>query len=76
MAAHAVDRWLVVVARCAGKLMAFNDRCPHQATRLSTGRIRKGAIMCPLHGARGENQTRETIADAAERVFSLNALGH
>ena len=52
MAIHAVDGWQVVVARNGGKLVAFSDRCPHQATRLSTGRIRKGTIICSLHGAR------------------------
>ena len=52
MVIHSVDGWQVVVARAGGGLVAFSDRCPHQATRLSTGRIRKGAVMCPLHGAR------------------------
>ena len=33
-------------------LHAVNDRCTHQAALLSTGRIRRGAVMCPLHGAR------------------------
>ena len=52
MAVHSVEGWQVVVARTGGRLVAFSDRCPHQATRLSTGRIRKGAVICPLHGAR------------------------
>ena len=52
MTVRSVDGWQVVVAHARGALVAFSDRCPHQATRLSTGRIRKGAIMCPLHGAR------------------------
>ena len=52
MVVHAVEGWPVVVARNAGRLVAFSDRCPHQATRLSTGRIRRGTIICPLHGAR------------------------
>ncbi len=52
MAAHSLDGWPVVVARVGGALVAFLDRCPHQAMRLSAGRIRKGAIMCPLHGGR------------------------
>jgi anthranilate 1,2-dioxygenase ferredoxin component len=52
MAVHSIEGWQVAVARNGGRLLAFNDRCPHQATRLSTGRIRKGTIICPLHGAR------------------------
>jgi nitrite reductase/ring-hydroxylating ferredoxin subunit len=52
MQAHGLNGWQVLVARSEGKLTALNDRCTHQAARLSTGRIRRGAIMCPLHGAR------------------------
>ena len=51
MAVHCVGGWHVLVARTGRGLVALNDRCPHQATRLSTGRIRKGAIICSLHGA-------------------------
>ena len=51
MAVHCVAGWHVVVTRSERGLVALNDRCPHQATRLSTGRIRKGAIICSLHGA-------------------------
>ncbi|VWX50156.1 Rieske (2Fe-2S) protein [Novosphingobium sp. 9U] len=45
--------WHVVLARTEdGVVHALNDRCPHAASRLSTGRMRKGQLMCPLHGAR------------------------
>lgn len=49
-----VGEWQVLVVRSAGELFAFNDCCPHQAARLSGGRIRRGSLMCPLHGARFE----------------------
>jgi nitrite reductase/ring-hydroxylating ferredoxin subunit len=49
---HGVGGWQVLLARSEGALVAINDRCTHQAARLSTGRIRRGAVMCPLHGAR------------------------
>ncbi len=52
MQAHSLNGWQILVARSEGRLIAVNDRCTHQASRLSTGRIRRGAIMCPLHGAR------------------------
>lgn len=44
--------WHVLVARTETGFHAVNDRCTHQAALLSGGRVRRGAIMCPLHGAR------------------------
>lgn len=46
--------WYVLVGRTDDGLFAVNDRCTHQASLLSNGRIRRGMIMCPLHGARFE----------------------
>jgi anthranilate 1,2-dioxygenase ferredoxin component len=47
-----VAGWHVLVARSEAGFTALNDRCTHQASLLSGGRIRRGAVMCPLHGAR------------------------
>jgi anthranilate 1,2-dioxygenase ferredoxin subunit len=47
-----VAGWYVLVARTEAGFTALNDRCTHQASLLSGGRIRRGAVMCPLHGAR------------------------
>lgn len=47
-----VGGWPVLLALSEDKLHATIDRCSHAASELSTGRIRRGAIMCPLHGAR------------------------
>jgi nitrite reductase/ring-hydroxylating ferredoxin subunit len=49
-----VNGWPVMLAKSEGKLFATIDRCTHAAYELSTGRIRRGAVMCPLHGARFE----------------------
>jgi len=49
--AAAVNGWTVLVAKVDGAWHAYNDRCPHAASQLSPGRIRRGAILCPLHGA-------------------------
>lgn len=53
--------WYVLLTRTDEGLFAVNDRCTHQASLLSTGRIRRGAIMCPLHGARFEVATGKCI---------------
>lgn len=41
----------VVVCRVAGELHALDDRCTHAMAPLSSGRLRGGTVMCPLHGA-------------------------
>lgn len=63
LAAKAGD-WHVLVAKTDKGLFAVNDRCTHQAALLSGGRIRRGAIMCPLHGARFEVETGRCIGGA------------
>ncbi|RZF63211.1 Rieske (2Fe-2S) protein [Sphingomonas populi] len=46
--------WSVLVVHSDDGFHAVNDRCTHQAAMLSPGKVRRGAIMCPLHGARFE----------------------
>lgn len=56
--------WSVLVVRTDDGLHALNDRCTHQAAQLSPGRVRRGAIMCPLHGARFEVGSGRCIGGA------------
>jgi len=56
--------WHVLIVREGDALFGFNDRCPHQAALLSPGKVRRGAIMCPLHGARFRIETGECIGGA------------
>jgi len=56
--------WSVLVLRADDGFHAVNDRCTHQAARLSPGKVRRGAIMCPLHGARFETATGRCIGGA------------
>jgi nitrite reductase/ring-hydroxylating ferredoxin subunit len=32
-----------------GRFFAVDDECPHGGARLSAGRLREGALVCPLH---------------------------
>ena len=68
-----INGWYVLAARTDDGLFAVNDRCTHQAALLSGGRIRRGAIMCPLHGARFEVDTGKCICSAYRdlRTFAL-----
>jgi len=67
--------WSVLIVRTEDGYTALNDRCTHQAAMLSPGRIRRGAIMCPLHGARFEVATGRCVgaAYADLRRFELRA---
>ena len=62
--AKLVEGWSVLMVRTPEGLNAVLDRCTHQAALLSTGRVRRGAIMCPLHGARFEVATGRCIGGA------------
>lgn len=68
--------WFVLVTRNGDEFTALNDRCTHQAAKLSPGRIRRGAIMCPVHGARFEASTGKCIGGAYPdlRKFELRIV--
>ena len=71
-----VGGWQVLIARHEDALVAVNNRCTHQAAQLSTGRIRRGAIMCPLHGARFDLADGRCIGGAypALRRFDVRVV--
>lgn len=56
--------WSVLIVRTEDGYRAVNDRCTHQAAMLSPGKVRRGAIMCPLHGARFEVATGRCVGGA------------
>jgi anthranilate 1,2-dioxygenase ferredoxin subunit len=56
--------WSVLILMVENGYIAFNDCCTHQAALLSPGRVRRGAIMCPLHGARFEAVSGRCIGGA------------
>jgi nitrite reductase/ring-hydroxylating ferredoxin subunit len=72
-----VNGWPVLLAMSEGKLHATIDRCTHAASELSTGRIRRGAVMCPLHGARFELASGRCVGGAykALMVFETRSDG-
>lgn len=70
--------WHVLAVRDeSGTYRAVNDRCTHQAALLSGGRVRRGAIMCPLHGARFDVGSGKCLGGAYPdlRVFALRVTG-
>jgi toluene monooxygenase system ferredoxin subunit len=39
----------VLLVRTGGAVMAYEDRCSHQAHRLSEGSLHDGVLTCPAH---------------------------
>ena len=68
--------WHVLIARTDGGLSALNDRCTHAASLLSGGRVRRGAVMCPLHGARFDLASGKCLGGGYRdlRVFPLRIV--
>lgn len=59
-----LNGWPIAISRHEGKLYAIIDKCTHANSELSGGRIRRGSVMCPLHGARFELATGKCIGAA------------
>jgi len=66
-----VNGWPVLLAMSEGSLYATIDRCTHAASELSTGRVRRGAVMCPLHGARFELATGRCIGGPYDPLMTF-----
>ena len=68
-----INGWHVLAVKTSDGFFAMNDRCTHQASHLSTGRIRRDAVMCPLHGARFEIATGKCLGGTYKplRTFPL-----
>jgi nitrite reductase/ring-hydroxylating ferredoxin subunit len=47
----------ILLVRSEDKVYALDNLCPHAGSKLDKGRIVKGAVACPLHGARFELET-------------------
>jgi phenylpropionate dioxygenase-like ring-hydroxylating dioxygenase large terminal subunit len=56
---------IVLWRDAAGAIHAQEDRCPHRGARLSQGRVRENAIVCPYHGI---------SIDGDGRIVSVPAL--
>jgi len=70
---EAVDAhgWPVLVARLPDGYRAVLNRCSHVAAALDGGRIRRGAIQCPKHGAMFNLENGHCIGGAYQplRIF-------
>ena len=63
-AAVTLNGWPIALCRSRQTVFAVLDRCSHALSDLSSGRVRRGSISCPLHGARFDLQTGRCIGAA------------
>lgn len=69
-----VNRWPVLVCREDGMIHALINRCSHAAAQLAPeGRVRRGAVMCPLHGARFKLDSGECLGGADYKPLKIFA---
>ncbi|MFA7440638.1 MAG: Rieske (2Fe-2S) protein [Sphingomonadaceae bacterium] len=67
-----VNRWPIFLTRDEGKIHAVINRCTHAASELApSGRVRRGSVMCPLHGARFKLETGESLGGAGYKPLKL-----
>jgi nitrite reductase/ring-hydroxylating ferredoxin subunit len=52
----------ILVAKLDGEFFAVENRCSHVSNPLDGGKIRRGRIACPLHGAVYDLRTGESLA--------------
>lgn len=46
---EAIGDGRAVIARVGGEIVAFQNRCLHQAAELAGGLVKDGVLTCPLH---------------------------
>jgi nitrite reductase/ring-hydroxylating ferredoxin subunit len=51
----------LVLTRFAGKLYAFENKCPHLGLPLAKGKLDGTTIRCPWHGARFDVASGENV---------------
>jgi nitrite reductase/ring-hydroxylating ferredoxin subunit/catechol 2,3-dioxygenase-like lactoylglutathione lyase family enzyme len=61
----------VLLARVAGQVLAWRDRCPHAGGPLSQGSIEGGRVICPWHGWRVDLVTGCALGGHGSRASSV-----
>jgi len=64
----------VLLCRHAGQWYAVAGRCTHAGASLEGGRIARGKIYCPLHGAAFDLATGAPMSPPAFRPLATYAL--
>ena len=59
-----INGWPVLLCRSGGDHHAVVNRCTHADSALVGGRVRRGSIICPAHGAIFNLQTGACVGGA------------
>ena len=68
----------VAIANANGKFHAFEDRCSHAGSKLSTGLLLGNMIMCIAHGAQFDLETGKPLTMVAHdpvKVYAVKVEG-
>ena len=68
-----LNDWPVLLIYSSHKIYALMNMCSHQNSELEGGRVKRGAIMCPLHGARFKLDTGENIGGQYDPIKVFNS---
>lgn len=67
-----VNGWPLLLCRDDGTLYALINRCPHAGAPLAPdGRVRRGTVTCPLHGARFRLDSGECTGTAPHKPLRM-----
>jgi nitrite reductase/ring-hydroxylating ferredoxin subunit len=61
----------VLLIATDGEFVAILDRCPHEGARLNYGRVRRGAIVCPGHGAPFNLTTGACLTNLTDATLTM-----
>ena len=64
----------VLLCRHAGQWYAIGSQCSHAGAPLEGGRLARGKIYCPLHGAAFDLATGAAMSPPAFRPLAIYAL--
>jgi len=59
--AEILNGWPILICRTEQGIQAVINRCTHAASELASGRVRRGIVLCPLHGARFDLSTGKCL---------------
>lgn len=68
----------ILICHSEGRFFAIENRCSHAEQPLDCGRVKRGWIMCPAHGARFDLESGEPISgptDRAVATFEVRVAG-
>jgi nitrite reductase/ring-hydroxylating ferredoxin subunit len=64
----------ILIVHSAGQFFAVENLCSHAHEPLACGRVKRGWIACPAHGARFDLETGEALGPPATDPISTFAL--